>query len=350
MGELATYRSMRDFSRTPEPSGERERRAADNEGGRFVVQEHHATALHWDVRFERDGVLVSWAVPKGIPPDPRHDHLAVHTEDHPMSYIDFEGEIPEGEYGGGVVRLWDTGTYRCEKWNDREVIVVLDGERARGRYVLFQTGGRNWMMHRMDPPEDPTRELLPDRFVPAAPTASHLPRRPEEWAFEAAWGGLTVIMVTQGGRVRVHDEAGNDIADAFPDLSAFGRAMGIVEAGIEAELVAFDDEGRPDPELVGRRRSLKSASALRRHADRHPVTLLACDLVWLEGHPTDALPFADRRRLLERLEIEGPQWRTAPSHPGDGRALLEAARAQGLPGIRARRLDQPYERPLFVPA
>ncbi|MDQ1359713.1 MAG: bifunctional non-ous end joining protein LigD, partial [Acidimicrobiaceae bacterium] len=116
----------------------------------FVVQEHHATALHWDFRLERDGVLVSWAIPKGVPLDPGSNRLAVHTEDHPLDYGTFEGEIPKGEYGGGKVILWDHGHFECEKWTEREVIVELHGSRVSGRYVLFKTGGRNWMIHRMD--------------------------------------------------------------------------------------------------------------------------------------------------------------------------------------------------------
>ena len=348
--ELETYRGMRDFSRTPEPSGDEGGGQDGTAAARFVVQEHHATALHWDVRLERDGVLASWAVPKGIPPDPRSDHLAVQTEDHPMLYLDFEGEIPEGEYGGGLMRVWDTGTYECQKWNDREVMVVFHGERATGRYVFFRTNGRNWMLHRMDPPDDPTRELLPERFAPATAVEGELPDDESAWAFEAAWGGLTVVVVSQGGRIRVHDASGDDIGDTFPDLSPLGRALGIVEVAMEGELVAFDDDGRPQPDLLDRRRALKSDSAVRRHAERHPVTFLACDLVWLEGHDTTALAGRDRRRLLERIELDGSRWRTAPSHPGTGQALLDAVREQGLPGVRGRRLDGPYEAPLFVPA
>src|SRR3954452_3347607 len=142
---------MRDFGATPEPSGDEPVPAGADAQARFVVQEHHATALHWDLRLERDGVLVSWPVPKGIPPDPRDNRLAVHTEDHPLMYLDFHGEIPEGSYGAGTMKVWDTGTYEPEKWTDREVIVTFHGEKVHGRHVLFKTGGKQWMIHRMDP-------------------------------------------------------------------------------------------------------------------------------------------------------------------------------------------------------
>src|SRR5204863_8340673 len=135
--------------------------------GRYlVVQEHHARALHWDLRLERDGVLASWAVPKGLPVDPKRNHLAVHTEDHPLEYLSFEGDIPRGEYGAGSMHEWDTGTYDTHKWTDREVQVTLHGERVRGRYVLFQTRGKDWMIHRMDPAQDPERSAPPDNLRP----------------------------------------------------------------------------------------------------------------------------------------------------------------------------------------
>src|ERR1700730_2903433 len=188
---LRPYREKRDSGRTPEPSGAAKgRRGKDGHTPRFVVQEHHARTLHWDLRLERDGTLVSWAVPKGIPPDPKRNHLAVHVEDHPLSYIDFGGEIQEGNYGAGQVSVWDKGTYEVIKWTDREGMVVLHGKRVEGRDVLFETGGKTWMIHRMDPPQDPEREPMPERIDPMkAKLALGLPRDQESYGFRFKWDG-----------------------------------------------------------------------------------------------------------------------------------------------------------------
>ncbi|GLZ52477.1 non-homologous end-joining DNA ligase [Actinomycetospora sp. NBRC 106378] len=151
MGELRTYRDKRDPGRTPEPFGEVG--GADTDaGGRFVIQEHHARRLHYDVRLERGGVLVCWAVPKGLPDGPGAPRLAVHTEDHPLEYLDFHGEIPAGEYGGGSMTIWDSGSYETEKWTDDEVAVALRGERTDGRFVFFRPkrtdDAKDWLVTR----------------------------------------------------------------------------------------------------------------------------------------------------------------------------------------------------------
>jgi DNA ligase D-like protein (predicted ligase)/DNA ligase D-like protein (predicted 3'-phosphoesterase) len=138
---LLPYRAKRDFTMTPEPKG---RRAAGPEGNSFVVHEHRARHLHWDLRMERDGVLRSWAVPKGIPETAGERHLAVATEDHPLEYLTFEGTIPEGEYGAGTEAIWDTGTYDTLHWDEGKIEVVFHGNRLSGRYALvrFRPAGR----------------------------------------------------------------------------------------------------------------------------------------------------------------------------------------------------------------
>ena len=140
------------------PLASRSRKRSKNAQGNddtFVIQEHHATALHWDLRLEHDGALASWAIPNGIPMDPKENRKAVHTEDHPLEYLTWEGEIPKGEYGAGTMRVWDSGTYELEKWTDAKVMVEFHGERLRGRYALFRAGKaeQDWMIHRIDPPE-----------------------------------------------------------------------------------------------------------------------------------------------------------------------------------------------------
>src|SRR3954454_8666497 len=145
---LRRYREKRDPAATPEPSGGEAAPEAEDDRRRFVVQEHHARRLHWDLRLERDGVLASWAVPNGIPETPEENRKAVHTEDHPLEYLDFEGDIPAGQYGAGSMRVWDRGTYECHSWGPRKVVVTFRGERLRGRYALYATGGeRDWMIH-----------------------------------------------------------------------------------------------------------------------------------------------------------------------------------------------------------
>src|SRR3954453_14750805 len=169
---LDQYRAQRDFEETPEPAGETGPEAPDL---RFVVQEHSARAMHWGVRLEHEGTLSSWAVPKGTPVDPKKNGLAVQTEDHPLEYLDFHGEIPQGNYGAGTMKIFDRGTYELHKWRDKEVMVTFHGERVRGRYVLFRTGRKNWMIHRMDPPDDPDREAMPEGIEPMLARTGPLP-------------------------------------------------------------------------------------------------------------------------------------------------------------------------------
>ena len=150
---LGRYRKKRDFESTPEPAGDGAGETTAR--ARFVVQEHHARRLHWDLRLEHGGALASWALPRGIPAHPAENRLAVRTEDHPLEYLEFEGEIPRGEYGAGTMTVFDSGTYDCHKFRDDEVIATFHGERVEGKYALFRTRGDDWMIHRMDPPLDP---------------------------------------------------------------------------------------------------------------------------------------------------------------------------------------------------
>jgi bifunctional non-homologous end joining protein LigD len=326
---LTEYRRKRDAKRTPEPVPEQPAEAPDQVGsaaGRgdaFVIQQHHARRLHWDLRLERDGVLVSWAVPRGLPRDPARNHLAVHTEDHPMEYLDFHGEIPAGEYGGGRMTIYDRGTYTTEKWRDREVIVVLRGERVSGRYVLFQTHGKDWMVHRMDPPPAGWTPV-PELVLPMQPTrAAKLPEDDDAWGYELGWPGTRAIAEVSGGRLRLM-EGEKEITDGYPQVRAMAEALAPTECLLDGVIVGFDAAGR-----VG----------APRPADGH---YLLVDLLWLDGVTTTELPYARRRELLAELGIAGPRWQTPPHFTGGGADVRVAARDQGAPAVLAKRLDSPY--------
>ena len=344
---LSEYDAKRNFDRTPEPSGATKAPAAD-EGARFVVQEHHARRLHWDLRLERDGVLVSWAVPNGIPDDPGQNRKAIRTEDHPLSYIDFEGEIPRGSYGAGTVKVWDHGTYACEKFEPGKVIVDFHGERLRGRYALFATArkgegeGKDWMIHRMDPAE-PGLEPMPEGLVPMLARTSELPRDEADWAYEVKWDGIRALLYWQPGRMRIESRNRKDLTPRYPELRELGRALGSRTAILDGEIVVFDAEGRPSFERLQQRMHLASESAIRRRSRDTQAAYVIFDVLYLDGRVTMSMPYEERRALLASQNLQGPAWQVPAHHRGEGRALLEASAAQGLEGIVAKRLSSPYE-------
>jgi bifunctional non-homologous end joining protein LigD len=341
---LAEYRRKRRFAQTPEPRGDGA--AGAEQGGRFVVHEHHARRLHWDLRLERDGALASWAIPNGVPDDPRHNRKAIRVEDHPLEYLGFHGTIPAREYGAGEVTVWDRGTYACEKWREDEVIVTFAGERLRGRYALFQAGGsaKDWMIHRMDPPVDPGAEELPDFVEPMLARLSTLPADEEAWAFEVKWDGIRIVARSEPGRLRLLSRNGNDVTAAYPELRGLNAALGSHRAILDGELVAFDAHGRPSFQALQPRMHVRGAAAIGRLAAEVPVTYAIFDLLWLDGHPLLELPYAERRARLAALALDGERWRVPAFHsgPGAGTALYAATREQGLEGVVARRLDARY--------
>jgi bifunctional non-homologous end joining protein LigD len=344
--KLESYRRKRHAGETPEPIPDAV--AGGAECGRFVIQEHHATRLHWDLRLERDGVLVSFAVPNGLPTEPGVNRKAVHTEDHPLEYIDFHGEIPKGEYGAGSMTIWDQGSYETLKWEERKIEVALHGERglAEGRYALFPTGPepKDWMIHRMDPPADPEREPLPDRIVPMLATLGGLPPGGDaDWAFEIKWDGVRAIAYSEPGRLRFESRNLRDITVSYPELSKLNRALSHHQAVLDGEIVAFDENGRPNFGRLQRRMHVSGDSAARRLAKSVPVVYVIFDVLWLDGRSLLQTPYAQRRARLLELGLSGPAWQTPEHVVGNGAALLEASAAQGLEGVVAKKLDAPYE-------
>lgn len=342
--KLSAYHAKRDPQKTPEPMGANEQRPESKNAKRpsFVIQEHHARSLHWDFRLERDGVLVSWALPKGLPETPSTNHLAVHTEDHPLEYANFEGDIPKGEYGGGEVKIWEHGTYDLEKWTDKEVKVVLHGERVSGRYVLFATGGKNWMIHRMDPPPE-DYEPMPERIRPMLAQPGNLPKSDEGWAYEFKWDGVRAIVFVDGGRIRAFSRNDKDFSPWFPELREIGEFLGARSAILDGEIVALDKDGRPSFGQIAHRLHLTSKSTISRRAKETPATFFAFDVLYLEGRKLITLPYDERRRMLESLKFNGETFATPPSiTDAKGADILAISRERGLEGVVAKRRDSPY--------
>jgi len=342
---LRTYRAKRDFANSPEPAGGTG--DGNGAGSRFVIQEHHATRLHWDLRLERDGALASWAIPNGIPSDPSENRLAVHTEDHPLEYLQFEGEIPKGEYGAGTMRIWDRGTFETHKWDENKVEITFRGERLQGRYGLFPLkrdgSTQDWMIHRMDPPTEPGREPMPDHVVPMLARIGEPPPDEQRWSFEVKWDGVRAIAYAKPGRLRLESRNLNEITTSYPEVRALLGDLGMREAVLDGEIVAFDEAGRPSFERLQRRMHVASDSVIRRRMADTPVVYAIFDLLYLDGHSLMALPYTERRAALEALELSGPAWRVPSAHVGAGKRLLEATREQGLEGVVAKRLDSRYE-------
>lgn len=364
---LATYRSMRDPGRTPEPVPAAPPPSSD--GRSFVVQEHHARRLHYDFRLERDGVLVSWAVPKGPPTDPRTNHLAVPTEDHPLEYGAFEGTIPAGEYGGGTVTIWDAGTYDLEKWREGEVIVTLHGRPDGGlggvpaKFALIRTG-KDWLMHRMairdatapEPPSPaPTPSSSPPATAPAAAAEVVEPMlatlatpadigRPEDWHFEMKWDGVRVIAHVDDGRVRLTSRRGRDETVRYPDLLADLAALGCRNAVLDGEIVVLDPGGAPSFGLLQPRINLTRPADIAAAAAQAPAQLLLFDVLRLDDEALMRRPYEERRQLLEGLHpASGSRVQVPPEFEGDLEAALDASEAFRLEGVVAKRRGSVYQ-------
>jgi DNA ligase D-like protein (predicted ligase)/DNA ligase D-like protein (predicted 3'-phosphoesterase) len=331
---LTTYRSMRDAGKTPEPVPNAAPTAGNNDF--FVIQEHHARRLHYDFRLERNGVLVSWAVPKNLPDSPSVNHLAVHTEDHPFEYGSFEGEIPKGEYGGGKVILWDTGTYETEKFNDvppdgpakgGEVIVTLHGKKIEGRYALIQTNGKNWLAHRMKEQQQPQAgDLAP--MLATEGSVENL--KATQWAFEGKWDGYRVIAEANRGRLSLRSRRGRDVTHEYPQFEALAADLADHHVILDGEAVALDDNGVP------------SFSEMQNRARSTRVEYWAFDILHLDGRSLLRAKYSDRRRVLEALAEAGGLIVPDPL-PGDGPEALEYARKRRWEGVVAKKRDSTYQ-------
>ncbi|MEH6796581.1 MAG: ATP-dependent DNA ligase [Rhodococcus sp. (in: high G+C Gram-positive bacteria)] len=325
--KLDKYRSMRSADKTPEPIPTTTEPQGNNDT--FVIQEHHARRLHYDFRLEHDGVLVSWAVPKNIPVDPKQNRLAVHTEDHPLEYATFSGRIPKGEYGGGDVSIWDSGTYELEKWRDDEVIVVLHGSKATGRFALIRTKGNQWLMHLMK--DAPSDNPPPKNISPMLATAGDILDLPDdEWSFEGKWDGFRIVAELTHGELTLRTRSGNDYTEKFGALQSLADDLSDHDAVVDGEVVVFDDSG------------ISSFEKLQ-NATRDQIRFIAFDLLYLDGTSLLRKKYSDRRRLLELLTTGLDSVLVPPRLTGTGADAIAESRERGWEGVVAKRTDSVYQ-------
>jgi len=386
--DIDTYNRKRDFTRTKEPKG----RKLKGKGDSFVVQKHDASRLHWDFRLELDGVLKSWAVPKGPSLDPDDKRLAVHVEDHPLDYGEFEGVIPKGEYGGGTVMLWDRGRWEPEPGKDPSKTIeeghlhfTLDGERMKGEWVMFRLKGRSgerqdpWMLKKVDDeyakPEE--GEALVENCVTSVTTDRTMaeiaagtdvwhseakgarkgrakrkaglgppPFQPpqlatlvaavpsgNDWLHEYKYDGYRLLIATAGGGATAWTRNGNDWSDKF---RAIVRAAAKLPAGclIDGEAVALDKKGKPSFQLL--QASLKGGDA--------DLAFYAFDLLVDQGEDIRELPNIERKeRLSALLKVASAPILYGDHVIGKGEALFEAICKEGGEGIVSKKAKASYK-------
>ncbi|MBN9417643.1 MAG: DNA ligase D [Candidatus Eremiobacteraeota bacterium] len=363
---LEDYRDKRNLDQTPEPSGSEDTTAS--ELPRFCIQRHDARRLHYDLRLEHQGVLKSWAVPRGPSLDPAVKRLAVHTEDHPLEYLQFQGTIPAGNYGAGQMDLWDLGTFRCpdfeQQYRKGDLKLVFHGTRVRGEFALVRTSQDNQWLWIKKPDEfvdkgwDPEQLSLNlerpplwwDRHsVPAGALATPFPRWLEpmlaqpgeafsspDFAFEMKWDGFRALAFRQEGELRLLSRKGNSLLRSMPELAILNTAFGAREYVLDGEIVCLDAEGIPQFQKLQTR-----AQATRPNLST-PVLFYAFDLLYLDGYDLRPLPWSLRRQFLEE-GLQGSSWvRLSQTIEGDGLAFYELVKERGLEGIVAKRRSAAY--------
>jgi bifunctional non-homologous end joining protein LigD len=390
-GELETYKKKRDFALTPEPSG---KKAEPGKRLRFVVQMHHASRLHYDFRLEAGGVLASWAVPKGPTLAPLDRRLAMHVEDHPLDYRDFEGNIPSGQYGAGSVIVWDKGTYTLAEGDDPaaeiadgKIKFILQGKKLHGEFTLVRIKGRAgengdpWLLIKdrdlyADPKYDPvdhpesvkTGKTLDDvarnprskiwnsKQKARQATAPRLPARvkrdplpklksvmlatlidepfdDDDWLFEIKWDGYRAICtIDEKGNLTLASRNDIDFLARFPDLRGLGDAFKSVPIVVDGEIVSLDAEGRSEFQRL--QESQKKSAAL---------TFAAFDLLYADGRDLRKTPLEERKALLERLIADDEIVLYSKHVIGKGTSLFSVAQKRNLEGIVGKKRASLYQ-------
>ena len=382
---LSTYRAKRSADRSPEPVG----RVAETEGRLFVVHKHAATRLHWDLRIEMEGVLRSWAVPKGPSYDTNDKRLAVRVEDHPLEFGDFEGIIPEGNYGAGGIIVWDRGEWvPLEPWKEGlekgKLLFELKGYKLRGRWTLvkIKKAEKEWLLIKeRDAYAQSPGDVFPEESVLSGLTVEEVAagtRHVSElrnalaeagavkervdidkaglmlaetrdeaftkdgWLFELKLDGYRLLAGKRGNDIKLVTRNGNDYTEVFPEIARAIRAIPLDNFIIDGEVVVTNEEGKPSFSLLQQRGALHNVHDIKRAAVELPSTFYTFDLLAAEGYDARQLPLTKRKALLESFVPKVGAVRYLDHITTKGAAFHKQVSGMGLEGIIAKKADQPY--------
>jgi len=325
--QLAEYEQKRDFGKTPEPYVPED----DGRGNRFVIQRHHASHLHYDLRLEQDGVLKSWAVPRGMPPVPGVKRLAVQTEDHPLEYLSFEAEIPKGQYGGGMMWIYAAGRYEITKEKKNGFYFRLSGPQINAEYRMHLMKNKEWLLERVDKPQQNFLEMEVQPMV-----AEALKKPPKgNYRYEVKWDGIRVMITLNEGKMIIRSRNMNDITAQFPELNIPEEAFRVNNGVFDGEIVCLDPQGRADFRKVIKRLMTKKQMEIDYQVRKSPAYCYLFDVPYLDGRSLVNDPWIRRREWLKDSFRKNTPYRFSEDIE-DGQALFEAAKTMGIEGIMAK--------------
>ncbi len=332
--QLEDYSKKRDFKKTPEPHA----RVIEGSGTSFVIHRHHASHLHYDLRLEQDGVLKSWAVPRGLPPYPGVKRLAVQTEDHPMQYLTFDGVIPKGQYGAGEMWIYAIGKYQITKEKKDGFYFRLSSKEISGEYRIYKIKPKEWLFERVDIPQV---NYLHDQIEPMLSGATDKPPESADYVHEMKWDGIRALISLEDGQVRIRSRNQNEITQKFPELLQADKAFRATCGLFDAEIVCLDQTGKPDFKKVIHRLMSSGDNTIQKLSKTSPAYCYIFDCLYLDG-----------RSLINETLLKRKEWLKDAIKPDtpyrlseiveDGLALFEAAKLHDVEGIMSKRKDGKY--------
>ncbi len=325
---LEKYKNKRNFTKTSEPSAE----ISHTDGMRFVIQRHHATNAHYDLRLEKDGVLKSWAIPKGIPRQKGVKRLAVQTEDHPVKYLDFEGTIPKGEYGGGEMWVFDSGTYTIKEYTEKKIKFSLQAKHLNGEYSMYKAGEKNWLIERKD---DASRSIMDMKMEHMLADQRKDVPTGEKYIFEVKWDGIRVMIYKLGSQIKIISRNGRDISKQFPDVIEHMDNFKSEEVILDGEIICNDAQKKPDFKRVISRLHTSSLAKIESSTKTNPAICYLFDCLWLDGKNICKEALHKRRAWLKECFKQSTQVRFS-AEVTEGKMLFKLAKEQGLEGIMVK--------------